>query len=923
MELGVVERDFEDGVYAERSDRGNEYSDDVTDILKYEKKPEDTLVFTYFRPERVFLTWDGKWLDNFFMKDFKDMSDSEDVETIISAGQLREAQQLKEALDLEDPKVGDTFDTYVNNIHRMIDPIDYDIGAAQSFSTENSYKYGSNDSAGTWIEDKENIKSLPAPIREELEDVFESSWVEETSFENATVRFFIEYPELEQKFYGIEDVDPQMMRDAGYEEEAYYWEDIIQEYKINRIDDNFEIRFGSSIQTNFDRDPNSIYIYIDSQLIDYSNGDEDAVVDLDLGKEYNNIDSPEALRAAVEDFKNKMIPKFMKGDKPAKVAFNESKEALQVPLNESLVEFEELVNQVASYPLHYIDLQDTLELEMIADIIDSGKVDHDNAVDEYIQKTISKHLEKLDRAEGFIDKDGNLESDEGHFTMLGSDFWQELGYFINSDQWSIYTSQGKMDTYTLTGQQVDDVIDAADLNEIVEQKDVLEAEESDYNPAFVQIDEVIEHAIEELSGIISPDYDIDVQELTSGEGSSRYADGGFKSYASTPLDQAVNDWMPTQEADEKLEKAYKDLLDYTHEDAVDGLKKYHPEVWIDLSGDPDMITYEQLEAIADAIEDDDPERSEKYQAAAEELRDIHDEYMREEDSSWIYYEVEINYFEKNNSSNESGEPLLIFRGSVGDTYKTFAEKEVKKTFESEEEMEKVLEEGSLEIEEWFGGKERAEKSYITEEEVDESREDAIYELVKQEAQKRITPGFYNPEEDFDPDSSSRYSDVRIFERIHIPFSEYLNGTLTLPEEFETNVVEEMYIVFYKQAEQEVFSNIEEYLPAERSKEFTGIEDEIGEMFISGDLRDIDPNLYEEISYEIQEIANRYSEESGVHRGFEGFIDNDKKTISFTAEVSVDPEYQDMEKKKEVEITFDEADQIPAIIQQMDEWLQGN
>ena len=753
--------------------------------------------------------------------------------------------------------------------------------------------------------------------------MFESSWVEETSFENATVRFFIEYPELEQKFYGIEDVDPQMMRDAGYEEEAYYWEDIIQEYKINRIDDNFEIRFGSSIQTNFDRDPNSIYIYIYSQLIDYSNGDEDAVVDLDLGKEYNNIDSPEALRAAVEDFKNKMIPKFMKGDKPAKVAFNESKEALQVPLNESLVEFEELVNQVASYPLHYIDLQDTLELEMIADIIDSGKVDHDNAVDEYIQKTISKHLEKLDRAEGFIDKDGNLESDEGHFTMLGSDFWQELGYFINSDQWSIYTSQGKMDTYTLTGQQVDDIIDAADLNEIVEQKDVLEAEESDYNPAFVQIDEVIEHAIEELSDIISPDYDIDVQELTSGEGSSRYADGGFKTYASTPLDQAVNDWMPTQEADEKLEKAYKDLLDYTHEDAVDGLKKYHPEVWIDLSGDPDMITYEQLEAIADAIEDDDPERSEKYQAAAEELRDIHDEYMREEDSSWIYYEVEINYFEKNNSSNESGEPLLIFRGSVGDTYKTFAEKEVKKTFESEEEMEKVLEEGSLEIEEWFGGKERAEKSYITEEEVDESREDAIYELVKQEAQKRITPGFYNPEEDFDPDSSSRYSDVRIFERIHIPFSEYLNGTLTLPEEFETNVVEEMYIVFYKQAEQEVFSNIEEYLPAERSKEFTGIEDEIGEMFISGDLRDIDPNLYEEISYEIQEIANRYSEDSGVHRAFEGFIDNDKKTISFTAEVSVDPEYQDLEKKKEVEITFDEADQIPAIIQQMDEWLQGN
>ena len=829
----------------------------------------------------------------------------------------------------ESPKVGDIFDAYSNRLYGMIDPVGYSRDNFEDFSSGHMHKYGSTDSAAVWLEDKENMKSLPVPIREGIEDVYGSSWVQQVSFKRAIDQFFNEYPELAQTFYGIDDVDPQMVRDAGYEEEAAYWEKVLEETKMSLIYTDFEVRFGTSIKTNFDRDPNSIYVYVYSQLYDL--GDvgrdyEEPLIEVDLGKTYNNIDSPEALEAAITEFQTELVPKFMAGEKPSNTTLNEAVEVSKKPINEDLrvlSRYEGLLNDVASYPLHYVDLQDSLERDMISDILDSGINQNTDAVITYVGKTVAEHLNKLDRKAGFIDKQGRPETDEGYFTMVGSDFYEELGIFVDSNEWDIYTSEGLLDAYTLTGDQVDDVIQAGELDKLSEQEDDIEAEQDYYDPSFTLIDLEIENAVEELmpiGGVEDYGSDDDVEELASGDGSARYADGAYKGTSVSNLDLAFEYGTPTRDSDEKVRITYDQIREYAHDLAVIelGQDAEHREVWTDLSGDPDLITYGELMDIADAMEEGDPERAKKYENAAERLDGFESEYINNDEGYYLYYEVEIAHFTKDNTSNETGKPMLKFYADITDRYsKAFASKAIIKTFESEEELQKALEEGSLEIEKWFDGEETEEVK-----ELNEGIEDDIYELIKKETQENITPGFNNPEEDFESSLYNDYSDVLVSEKYNIPFRDYIDGTFSLPKEFETNTIEELYIKFYKQAEQDVFSDIENYLPRDRSNDFTGIEDELGDMFISGDLRDIDPELYAEISNTIEEEADNYSLESGVGRSFNAFIDNDKKRIEFVASVIVDPLYKGIERTKEINLTFDQADKIPEVIQQMDDWLQG-
>ena len=821
-------------------------------------------------------------------------------------GRLDEA--LNEEFDLNSDRVNNLLKTYAKV---NLDFIANDSG--QDFSQDQKYKFSTAIAAGN---DRDRVIK---PIDDFLIDFVESSWAQTGANDIAVEVVEEEFPDIAREFYGVE-YDERMLRDAGRVEAADFYGDEFNTAIENILDENYELRYSSYVQRIDETD--KFYMGMDVTLYDIYDGS--AALQVELSEVYKDITSLEALKDALKDFQENKLPSVRTGEKPSKVAKNEVEEAVE-PIKES-VESEELINNITTWPLHYVDLQDSVENDMIARIQETGMRDT-YEVEEYIWQTVADHLDDLDKKAGYAE-----DEEEGYFTMLGPDFWQEIGWFRNSDQWDVYTSDGLLDTtFTLSGQDVDDVIEAGQLynDTINESKDVLEADEDAvYNPSFETIDEVIENAVIEIMDPVSQAVegygDNDTEELTSGDGSFRYADGGYKSSVTTHMGDNIGyGIMPTKELDAKIEEDYENLYNENLVDAAEDLAREGSEIYTEFYGVPADEVYDAMVEASEAYRGVDDKKAGEYQDAADDLSDKANDYTRESDSGWLYFEVEIQYMKADNDDNTTGEPLLMFRGEASTNYTVLAAKEIELNFTSEEEMEQALVDGSKELVNWFEGGEKVDSSQIKEAQVNESREDDIYNLVKQEAQKRITPGFYNPEEDFDPDSSSRYSDVRISEKSNIPFSEYLNGTLTLPKDFETNVVEEMYIIFYKAAEQEVFSNIEDYLPEERSKEFTGIEDEIGDMFISGDLRDMDPNLYEEISNEIQEIANRYSEESGVHRGFEGFIDNDKKTISFTAEVSVDPEYKDVEKKKEVEITFDEADQIPAIIQQMDEWLQGN
>jgi hypothetical protein len=458
-----------------------DYIGDVIDELKNEFKKDDTIIFTYFQPDHVFITWDGKYFDTFYMEDFTDLSGTADVRMIIDAG------MLNEAIDLEDNSIGDMIDAYTYDIYSLIDPMGANQGNVQDLSNGYMYKYGDSQNPADYYMENSWNTDLPKPIAETFEGLIESSFIKERALDYARDEFLGKHPEVEQEFYGLHDeLDPDMLRDAGYDELADELKNDIRDQEAAFLEDDYEIRFGSAINTNFDRDPESIYVHTYCQIYEFTDGI--ILKEVDLGVAYNNIKTVEDFRNAMKDFMTEKISAFLNGEPPAEIHSDEEVDESKKPLNEN-ANFENLLDNITKFPLHYVDLEDSLEKDMISYIQTSGMLNRrdDYEIDEYIWKTVSDYLEKLDRKAGFIDSEGRPETDEGFFTMLGSDFWGELGYFVNDDQWNVYTSMGFDDTYTLTKDEVQDVIEAGQIydNPLKEQ----EEEETEYNPTFEQIDE--------------------------------------------------------------------------------------------------------------------------------------------------------------------------------------------------------------------------------------------------------------------------------------------------------------------------------------------------------------------------------------------------------------------------------------------------
>ena len=224
---------------------------------------------------------------------------------------------------------------------------------------------------------------------------------------------------------------------------------------------------------------------------------------------------------------------------------------------------------------------------------------------------------------------------------------------------------------------------------------------------------MLENATEELISQVGQSFntygDPGVQRIESGDGAVIFADGGFKSHDTQNVSYLYdNDRMPTKEANDAIENIYDEVYKYASEAAVEGLKDTHPDVYAEFSGDPEMLTIQELEDAGEAYEDVEPERAKMYYDAAEDLEEGTNEAMSEDDDSLIFFEVEIQYTKADYPDGNNLDPELNFRGTVETNYKILAAKEVTKTFTSEEELEKALEQGSKEIEDWFDGSEYEE-----------------------------------------------------------------------------------------------------------------------------------------------------------------------------------------------------------------------
>jgi hypothetical protein len=912
--LDEIEYKYENKKY---QDRYKESSDEIIEELRNEFKKEDTIVFTYFQPERVFITYDGKYYETFYVSAFDDISGTADVRMIIDAG------MLNEAIDLEDNKIGDMIDAYTYDIYSLIDPMGADQGNAQDLSSGYMYKYGDSQNPADYHMENSWNTDLPKPIAETFEGLIESSFMQERALDYSRDEFLGKHPEVEQEFYGMHDeLDPDIFRDAGYDELADELENDIKEQEAAFLEDDYEIIFGSAINTNFDRDPESIYVHVYCQIYEFSDGI--ILKEVDLGVAYNNIKTVEDFRNAMKDFMTEKISAFLNGEPPAEIRSDEEVGESKKPLNEN-ANFENLLDNITKFPLHYVDLEDSLEKDMISYIQTSGMLNRrdDYEIDEYIWKTVSEYLEKLDRKAGFIDSEGRPETDEGFFTILGSDFWGELGYFVNDDQWNVYTSMGFDDTYTLTKDEVQDVIEAGQIydNPLKEQ----EEEETEYNPTFEQIDEMIENATEELIYQVGRSFDSygdpGIERLESGEGVIRFADGGFRSSDMQNINVIYgNMGMPTKEADEKIEKLYDELQAENHEFAVKKLKDTSPEVYAEFAGDPEMLTYQELDDAGDAYAGIDSERSEMYYKAAQELAEIADESFYDDDDAIIYFEVEINYQRSDYPDGDNLEPELTFRGEVGTNYTVLAAKEVIKTFTSEEELEKALAEGAKEIEDWFDGSEYDKGVSEISEEVSFEDSKKVYDDLVQHA--RNTIDLANPQEIEDIDKES-YLSYYMGENNYIDMMEYMNGNFELPPDFEKSVIFDIDDRIYETSEVTVMNDIEDYLSREILDEFSGIQDELVELYKSGELEDIDEDLYSEIKYQIDEKYGEYLDDTGVMRSFELFVDSVEEKIRLIAKINLDPEYDNIEEKKDVELNFSDVDKAKEIIQNMANWLNGD
>ena len=114
--------------------------------------------------------------------------------------------------------------------------------------------------------------------------------------------------------------------------------------------------------------------------------------------------------------------------------------------------YEELASMIEKFPLHYTELPDDLLESLISDIEMSGMAKDHYEVSSFLYEEISKYLTKLDLEKSYAE-----DEEEGHFTLLGSDFFDEIGLSYGSDHYDYFDSSQSLD-FKLTDQQASDVM---------------------------------------------------------------------------------------------------------------------------------------------------------------------------------------------------------------------------------------------------------------------------------------------------------------------------------------------------------------------------------------------------------------------------------------------------------------------------------
>jgi len=238
------------------------------------------LLYSYYKAENgefVIIFSDGTYLT---AQDW----DKDDLEMVKDAGMYG---RIDEEVDKSDERVTEMLKAYANGNFELANPDPERNGQSLFSDTVIGADYQLYCAA-------EN-KNFPAPIHEYAKDVMEADYYKEVARERAVEGFYNgdgdNFDDLAKEFYGLEDeIDAEMLRDAGYDDAADWWEQTEKNEIEYRLEDEYSIELLSSVEFMNHRGKEVLYQIVQMSIKDQMEGEDVMKVIYQTRDEYDSVE---------------------------------------------------------------------------------------------------------------------------------------------------------------------------------------------------------------------------------------------------------------------------------------------------------------------------------------------------------------------------------------------------------------------------------------------------------------------------------------------------------------------------------------------------------------------------------------------------------------------------------------------------------
>jgi hypothetical protein len=671
-----------------------------------EKLNQYPLLYSYYKAEDgefVILFSDGSYLT---AQDWG----KDDLKMVQDAGAYG---RLDEEVDIEDDRIDQMIKAYAVGNWELANPDPY--RNAQSFaSSKNSYVFV----ADYPIYDAAENKNFSTPIHEYAQGTVESEYYQRAGREATVELFYSDYEDqdeelvdLAREFYGLEDeIDAEMLRDAGYEDAANWWKST-EEYEIQyRLDEEYTVELVSAVEIQNYRGKEVLFQMV--EMFIKENDEREDVIKV-IYQTRDEFDSVEDLKNLLDSFSRVIADNFRPATPPVETIEGDEDESLQtINEDQGIQTTEGWLEYFSTNNNKYVEIPDEI-LDDINDSFDGDETDVSFAMDE-----IGKYIDKANKKHGVGQKYGDTpeEYDGDFYTIVD---WPSA--FPNADDytWRGYSNYLLVwdddfeELRGITDQQAEDIKDVGRFNLSENQVVTEEEEDEEWEPDY---SEDIEDFLMDTIRDIIDNIDRNVNAYGGGDMATMTGEGwqGAEQSTMTHLSSYLgNSFPPTEEAGEVMEKREEAIRNDAHEYAVEEMGKSGApdearEVYQMFGGDPDDLTEDNMfDAEQAYLDAGDGDTARLFNGAIEYYQEVLYDIINEDEQGYVYFIVQGRYYEPYTEGSLMNQPTIEFIADVEDSYgKTYATKEFAIPFSGKEEMEEVVAELAREVEDFLDGTDR-------------------------------------------------------------------------------------------------------------------------------------------------------------------------------------------------------------------------